>query len=43
MAEMITLTFPDGAVKEFEKGITTDEIAGGISPDRKSTRLNSSH
>ncbi|CEA04747.1 Threonine--tRNA ligase 1 [Metalysinibacillus saudimassiliensis] len=32
MAEMIKLTFPDGAVKEFEKGITTDEIAGSISP-----------
>lgn len=29
---MIKLTFPDGSVKEFEKGITTDEVALSISP-----------
>ena len=34
---MINITFPDGAVREFEPGVTTFEI------DRKSTRLNSSH
>ncbi|MBQ9583447.1 MAG: threonine--tRNA ligase [Bacteroidales bacterium] len=29
---MIKITFPDGAVKEYEKGITGYEIAMGISP-----------
>ncbi|MBR6423480.1 MAG: threonine--tRNA ligase, partial [Bacteroidales bacterium] len=29
---MIKITFPDGNVKEFEKGITAYEIASGISP-----------
>ncbi|MBP5505670.1 MAG: threonine--tRNA ligase [Bacteroidales bacterium] len=29
---MIKITFPDGAVKEYEKGITAYEIAMGISP-----------
>ncbi|MCT4778459.1 TGS domain-containing protein, partial [Exiguobacterium aquaticum] len=29
---MIQLTFPDGAVKEFEAGITAEEVAGSISP-----------
>lgn len=28
---MIQLTFPDGAVKEFESGVTTQEVAEGIS------------
>ncbi|KAB5915318.1 TGS domain-containing protein, partial [Bifidobacterium adolescentis] len=28
---MIKITFPDGAVKEFDAGITTAEIAAGIS------------
>ncbi|HSI67142.1 MAG TPA: TGS domain-containing protein, partial [Planococcus sp. (in: firmicutes)] len=32
MSNMIQLTFPDGAVKEFEQGITTEEIAQAISP-----------
>ncbi|MDF2945478.1 MAG: threonyl-tRNA synthetase [Bacillales bacterium] len=32
MAEIIKITFPDGAVKEFPKGISTEEIAGSISP-----------
>ena len=27
MAEKIRITFPDGAVKEFPKGVTTEEIA----------------
>ena len=30
--DMIKITFPDGAVKEYEKGITGYEIAMGISP-----------
>lgn len=29
---MIKIQFPDGNIKEFEVGITTDEIAGSISP-----------
>ena len=29
---MIKITFPDGAMKEYEKGITAYEIAMGISP-----------
>lgn len=32
MADMIQLTFPDGAVKEFAKGTSTEEIAQSISP-----------
>lgn len=32
MANMIQLTFPDGAVKEFAKGTSTEEIAQSISP-----------
>lgn len=29
---MVKITFPDGAVKEFPQGTTTEEIAGSISP-----------
>ena len=32
MSNMIQLTFPDGAVKEFPEGITIDEVAASISP-----------
>ncbi len=32
MADMIQLTFPDGAVKEFAKGTSTEDIAQSISP-----------
>ncbi|ALF11772.1 threonine--tRNA ligase [Parageobacillus thermoglucosidasius] len=35
MAEMIRITFPDGAVKEFPKGTTTEQIAASISPGLK--------
>lgn len=35
MAEMIRITFPDGAVKEYPKGATTEEIAASISPGLK--------
>lgn len=31
MTEQLQITFPDGAVKEFPKGTTTEEIAGAIS------------
>ncbi|WP_409289716.1 threonine--tRNA ligase [Peribacillus sp. SCS-37] len=39
MSEMIKLTFPDGAVKEFPKGTTTEEIAFSISPGLKKKAL----
>lgn len=32
MSDMIKLTFPDGAVKEFAKGTSTDDVALSISP-----------
>jgi len=35
MSEIIQITFPDGAVKEFPKGITMEEIAASISPGLK--------
>jgi len=39
MADMINLTFPDGSVKEFEKGITTDAVAASISPGLRKKAL----
>ena len=39
MAEMINLTFPDGSVKEFESGITTDAVAAAISPGLRKKAL----
>ena len=39
MSEMIKLTFPDGNVKEFEKGISTLDVAGSISPGLKKSAL----
>ena len=39
MADMIKLKFPDGAVKEFEQGITTEEIAQSISPGLRKKAL----
>ena len=35
MSEMIRITFPDGAVKEFPKGTTAEQIAASISPGLK--------
>lgn len=32
MSELLKISFPDGAVKEFAKGTTTEEIAQSISP-----------
>jgi threonyl-tRNA synthetase len=39
MADMIKLTFPDGSVKEFEQGITTDAVAASISPGLRKKAL----
>ncbi|PIC65268.1 threonine--tRNA ligase [Sporosarcina sp. P13] len=39
MVENIHLTFPDGAVKEFANGTTTEEIAGSISPGLRKSAL----
>ncbi|USK69456.1 threonine--tRNA ligase [Peribacillus asahii] len=35
MSELVKVSFPDGAVKEFNKGTTTEEIAASISPGLK--------
>lgn len=37
MSEIIKLTFPDGAVKEFERGTSTADVAGSISPGLKTS------
>ncbi|XNN68370.1 threonine--tRNA ligase [Bacillus pumilus] len=39
MSEQIQLTFPDGAVKEFDKTTTTEDIAASISPGLKKKAL----
>jgi threonyl-tRNA synthetase len=39
MSEMIKLTFPDGAIKEFERGTTTEEVAASISPGLRKKAL----
>lgn len=39
MAEVIKLTFPDGAVKEFPAGTTTEDVAASISPGLKKKAL----
>ncbi|AEP87748.1 threonyl-tRNA synthetase [Bacillus spizizenii TU-B-10] len=36
---MVKITFPDGAVKEFAKGTTTEDIAASISPGLKKKSL----
>lgn len=33
--EQVKITFPDGAVREFDKGVTTEDIAASISPGLK--------
>ncbi|MED4016238.1 threonine--tRNA ligase [Sutcliffiella cohnii] len=35
MSELVKIQFPDGAVKEFERGTTTEDIAASISPGLK--------
>ncbi|CAM4260202.1 MULTISPECIES: threonine--tRNA ligase [Bacillus] len=39
MSDMVKITFPDGAVKEFAKGTTTVDIAASISPGLKKKSL----
>lgn len=39
MSEQIKLTFPDGAVKEFPIGTTTEEVAASISPGLRKKAL----
>lgn len=39
MSEVIKLQFPDGAVKEFPKGTTTEEVAASISPGLRKSAL----
>lgn len=35
MADVVKITFPDGAIKEFSKGTSTEDIAASISPGLK--------
>ncbi|WP_026701426.1 threonine--tRNA ligase [Salibacterium aidingense] len=39
MANEVNITFPDGNVKAFEEGITTEDIAASISPGLKKQAL----
>ncbi|AEN87382.1 threonine--tRNA ligase [Priestia megaterium] len=39
MSEVIKMTFPDGAVKEYPKGSSTEDIAASISPGLKKKAL----
>ncbi|WP_203361517.1 threonine--tRNA ligase [Bacillus sp. REN10] len=39
MSDMMKITFPDGSVKEFSKGTTTEAIAQSISPGLKKKAL----
>ncbi|ADE71755.1 threonyl-tRNA synthetase [Bacillus aryabhattai] len=39
MSEVIKMTFPDGAVKEYSKGSSTEDIAASISPGLKKKAL----
>ena len=39
MAKMIKLKFPDGAVKEFPQGTTTEDVAASISPGLRKNAL----
>ncbi|MFB6467735.1 threonine--tRNA ligase [Cytobacillus sp. Hz8] len=39
MSELVKVTFPDGNMKEFPKGTTTEEIAASISPGLKKKSL----
>ncbi|OLS39723.1 threonine--tRNA ligase [Alkalihalophilus pseudofirmus] len=39
MADVLKITFPDGAVKEFPRGTTTEDIAASISPGLKKKAL----
>ncbi len=35
MSDVVKISFPDGAVKEFPRGTTTEDIAASISPGLK--------
>lgn len=35
MSDVLKMTFPDGAVKEFPQGTTTEDVAASISPGLK--------
>lgn len=35
MSDVLQITFPDGAVKEFPAGTSTEDIAASISPGLK--------
>nr|WP_295969926.1 threonine--tRNA ligase [uncultured Bacillus sp.] len=39
MSDVVKITFPDGAIKEFAKGTTTEDIAGSISSGLKKKAL----
>ena len=39
MSDMVKIAFPDGAVKEFPKGTTTEDIAASISPGLRKKAL----
>ncbi len=39
MSEVVKMQFPDGTVKEFTKGTTTEDIAASISPGLKKKAL----
>lgn len=39
MPDVIRITFPDGAKKEFPSGTSTEDIAASISPGLKKKRL----
>ncbi|WP_339147205.1 MULTISPECIES: threonine--tRNA ligase [unclassified Sutcliffiella] len=43
MSELMKITFPDGAVKEFERGTTTEDIAASISPGLKKKAIAGKH
>ncbi|MBS4176079.1 threonine--tRNA ligase [Lederbergia citrea] len=39
MSEQVKITFPDGSIKEFPKGTTTEDIAASISPGLRKKAL----
>ncbi len=39
MSDSIKLTFPDGAVKEFARGTSTEDVAASISPGLRKKAL----
>lgn len=39
MSNQVQLTFPDGAVKSFDAGVTLEEVASSISSGLKKTSV----